>query len=155
MLGSEARKRHLQRSKESLSWGRMTAWQSTTVPVHTPFSEKKDQRSFHFGVLLRVASERWRTGPKLTALSIRSAVMWSFSNWLLNCNEGRALAFGLWTWIHWSKHNRRPKTQDQRPKAKGQRPKTQNTKPKIGDLKCQNMLLNESCPGPVRCRPRT
>src|SRR5258705_13647403 len=97
MLDSEARKRHMQHSNESLSWSRMTAWRSTIVPVHMLFSEKKDRRSFHFGVLLRVALERWRTGPKLTALSIRCAVMWSFSNWLLNCNEGR-LALGLWSW---------------------------------------------------------
>src|SRR5258705_2802555 len=124
MLGSEARKRHLQRSKESLSWGRMTAWQSTTVPVHTPFSEKKDQRSFHFGVLLRVASERWRTGPKLTALSIRCAVMWSFSNWLLNCNEGWALAFGLRPLAFGLGSIGQSITED--PKPKGQRPKTQN-----------------------------
>src|SRR5258705_4622470 len=116
----------------------MTAWQSTTVPVHTLSSEKKDQRLFHFGVLLRVASEPWRTGPNLTALSIRCAVMWSFSNWLLNCNEG--LALGLWTWG-------KSITQDPRPKTQDRRPKNQSTKPKIGEYQCQNMLLSESCPG--------
>src|SRR5258705_9192319 len=92
MLASEVRRKRTQRSNESLSWSRMTAWQSTTVPVRMLFLEKKDQRSFHFGALLRVDSERWRTGPKLTTLSIRCAVMGSFSNWLRNCSNW---SFGL------------------------------------------------------------
>src|SRR5258705_6104535 len=101
MLASEVRRKRTQRSNESLSWSRMTAWQSTTVPVRMVFLEKKDQRSFHFGALLRVDSERWRTGPKLTTLSIRCAVMGSFSNWLRNYSEVGLwfLALGLWSFV--------------------------------------------------------
>src|SRR5258708_15173620 len=103
MLASEVRRKHTQRSNESLSWSRMTVWQSTTVPVRMLFLEKKDQRSFHLGALLRVDSEPWRTGPTLTTLSIRCAVMGSFNNWLLNYSEvGEFVAFlvfGLRTWV--------------------------------------------------------
>jgi adenylate cyclase len=44
MPGSEVRKRHMQRSNESLSWNLMTGWRSTTVPVLMLFWEKNDRR---------------------------------------------------------------------------------------------------------------
>src|SRR6266436_8651960 len=97
MLASVARRKHTQRSNECLSWSRMTAWQSTPAPVHMLYLEKKDQRSFHCGAPLKMDSERSRTGPKLTMLSIRCAVIWSSNNWSLNCSEGSFVHFLLCT----------------------------------------------------------
>src|SRR5438445_13757860 len=113
MLASVARRKHTQRSNECLSWSRMTAWQSTPAPVHMLFSEKKDQRSFHCGALLKMDSERSRTGPKLTMLSIRCAVIWSSNNWSPNCSE--VLGLGLWSWVFEKAQGQRPKAKDQSP----------------------------------------